>query len=163
MTAKRARRSDWRNSSIPTEKENIDFKESYSAQEYKKIKIGYIPDELEDPWFMYVEDDCLYIHPNDGIGRCVYQVRFKQIDGHYQAVDTWASRSKRRPLPSDDKSLVSFADTYNKSKTQGDFQHLSAILAEHPVSTKEKRTAAIKDISILQYLIDHWLIKRPWK
>jgi hypothetical protein len=163
MKKRNARRKDWRASPImPKEKEYLEFDQIYSVKEYQKIKRGYIPDELEDPWFMYLENDALYIHPNDGIGRCVYQVRFERVDDNYQVVEAWASRDTRKPLPSNDRNLISFADAYNQDR--------GSIYQWRPVSiqTKNKqvsgsqseRSAAEKDVSILKYLIDHWLVRR---
>lgn len=164
MPTQRAKRTSWSNGPLPAERERIEFDQIYSSEAFQKITKGYIPNELEDPWFMFFEDDCLYIHPNDGIGQCVYEVHFERKGNEYRIAEIWASRDKRQSLPSEDKSLLRFADSYNIMKSRSGEQEIRVIpIGAPPHASEENRPLATRDISLLQYLIDHWLVWQPWK
>ncbi|MFH5803645.1 hypothetical protein [Alienimonas sp. DA493] len=51
----------------------------FSPQEIERIRLGLVPGQMEDKWFIYWQDDALYFH-RSWTGICVYVVRF-EIDG----------------------------------------------------------------------------------
>ena len=48
----------------------------YSDREFARLSAGQIPQEMEDKWFVYYSEPCLYLH-RSWTGICVYKVEFK--------------------------------------------------------------------------------------
>lgn len=46
-----------------------------TAKEYARLSLGLIPEEMEDKWFIYLEDNKLYCH-RSWTGLCTYIVEF---------------------------------------------------------------------------------------
>jgi hypothetical protein len=63
----------------------IPYRASFSATEYTAIQRGFVPEEMEDKWFLFFEDDVLYLH-RSWSGHCVYRVAFQSLG------DAWEVR-----------------------------------------------------------------------
>jgi hypothetical protein len=58
---------------MPTEHITIVLDRSFSKDETDLLKLGFIPRETDDRWFIYFEDNQLYFH-RSWTGVCIYQV-----------------------------------------------------------------------------------------
>jgi hypothetical protein len=76
---------------LPARRETICLDRSYSAAEFERLKVGHIPEEMEDKWFTFFEQPWLYLH-RSWTGYCVYQVRFEQIGGGSRVAEVLVSR-----------------------------------------------------------------------
>jgi len=47
----------------------------YSREEFERIALGVIPDEMEDHWFVFYEEPWLHLH-RSWTGLAVFDVRF---------------------------------------------------------------------------------------
>ncbi len=56
----RATSTSWKNNPMPQQRERLPFEVIYSGKDVEKIKYGYIPEEMEDKWFIYFDDNFLY-------------------------------------------------------------------------------------------------------
>ena len=55
--------SSWNNlESMPKESILTECSIKYSKEEFEQIKRGIVPEEMEEKWFIYFEDDKLYFH-----------------------------------------------------------------------------------------------------
>jgi hypothetical protein len=76
-----ATRETWKNTPIVTPYE-IKIELVFSQEQYEKIKKGLIPQEMEDKWFIFFEDDWLYFHRSwTGLG--IYKAEIKENNGRY--------------------------------------------------------------------------------
>jgi hypothetical protein len=75
----------------PDRRADLGFRHSYTVAEFERIKMGLVPEQIEDKWFILFEDPWLYLH-RSWTGACIYAVRFVLRDGAAQAVEAWASR-----------------------------------------------------------------------
>ena len=76
-----AMRGDWQTQHMPHQCAQLSVEHSYTADEMAKIRRGLIPQEMEDKWFVFYEDDTLFLH-RSWTGLCVYRARFiPQQDG----------------------------------------------------------------------------------
>lgn len=80
----KAKKSDWKILDMPLQTENFKFDIKLTQQEFELLKNGFIPQEMEDKWFMYFEDNKLYIH-RSWTGFCIYIVSFSD-DGAIQDI-----------------------------------------------------------------------------
>lgn len=98
----RATRDTWKTRAIPDEKKNLAFTRTYSPAEYQRLQMGFIPDEMEDKWFIYMEKDWLYFH-RSWTGICIYQVCLKRAKGGYEVIETWVNRDPEQYTNADDQ------------------------------------------------------------
>jgi len=49
---------------------------TYTQDEYQHITLGLIPEQMEDKWFIYHQDDWLHCH-RSWTGVCIFQAHFK--------------------------------------------------------------------------------------
>lgn len=98
----RAIRDAWKTRDISDEKKKLAFTRTYSPAEYQHLQMGFIPDEMEDKWFIYMEKDCLYFH-HSWTGICVYQVCLKRSKDGYEVIETWVNRDPEQYTNTDDQ------------------------------------------------------------
>lgn len=76
---KMVKKSDWKTLEMPQENEEFIMDYSLSKQDIELIKQGFIPQEMEDKWFIYYEDDKLFIH-RSWTGYCIYIVDMSEMN-----------------------------------------------------------------------------------
>lgn len=70
-----AKASDWKTFPLPEQRVRIALDRGFDSVEMARIRNGLIPEEMEDKWFIYYQDDTLYLH-RSWTGYCIYVVRF---------------------------------------------------------------------------------------
>ena len=89
-----AKSTDWKTEKMPDELASLDFQRVYSSEEFDRIKLGLIPREMEDKWFIYYEDHTLNIH-RSWTGYHMYQITIQsQEDNTYKVIQTLVNRNK---------------------------------------------------------------------
>lgn len=73
------KKSDWKTLEMPQENEEFILECSLSNEDIELIKEGFLPKEMEDKWFMYYEDDKLFIH-RSWTGYCIYIVDMSEMN-----------------------------------------------------------------------------------
>ena len=74
---------------------------AFTEQEYERIRLDFIPESMEDKWFMFTEDDTLYIH-RSWTGHCIYQLTLIQKDTNYVVSEALVNRDKSQYAGGDD-------------------------------------------------------------
>lgn len=72
---KTAKPTDWKTKALPSNRATIRLDRTFSAQEMKHIRKGFVPEQMEDKWFIYWKNDVLFFH-RSWTGFCIYIVRF---------------------------------------------------------------------------------------
>ena len=72
---KKAQKHDWKTEEMPLETETFSMEIELSESEYEQLQNGIIPQEMEDKWFIYFEEDTLYIH-RSWTEFCIYILEF---------------------------------------------------------------------------------------
>lgn len=70
-----ATKEDWEIYPMPSKNASFTIKRHFTNEEIDNLKLGHIPEEMEDRWFSYFEDNKLYIH-RSWSGICIYIVEF---------------------------------------------------------------------------------------
>lgn len=100
-------RSDWDISNMPFRKAKFTLKRFFSKEEIEVLKCGHIPQEMEDKWFWFMEENTLYAH-RSWTGICVYIVNFDFETGiHHVTVN----RSKKQYGCTDKKEDLRIIDS----------------------------------------------------
>ena len=79
----------------PGSMDAIPYRTSFSITEYVAIRCGLVPEEMEDKWFMFCEDDVLYLH-RSWTGLCVYRVVFRSRGDGYEVQEAYVSADTRQ-------------------------------------------------------------------
>src|SRR3954454_20138418 len=86
-----ATRESWKTLPIPLERANLELELPFTAAEGERMRLGHIPEEMEDKWFMFFEDGWLYFH-RSWTGICVYAIRIEASPDGVTLTGGWASR-----------------------------------------------------------------------
>ena len=101
MKQERATRDRGQTQPLPQARTKLELRRTYTPQEYEQIALGLIPEEMEDKWFIFLEDDCLHLH-RSWTGFCTYEVQFAERDGQHEIVEAWVSRDPEQYRETDD-------------------------------------------------------------
>ena len=55
------------------------------------VKMGHIPDAMEDHWFMYCDDDTIRYY-RSWTGFCIFIAKYKEVDGGYLITELEVNR-----------------------------------------------------------------------
>jgi hypothetical protein len=72
----------------------IPFERSFTAEEFERVKLGVVPQEMEDHWFIFLEarrHNYIYF-VRSWTGFCAYVVRVEQTNNVPRITKAWASR-----------------------------------------------------------------------
>lgn len=72
-----AKKEDWETVPMPEKTETFMLKMRFEKEEIENLKHGHIPEEMEDRWFSYFEDNKLYIH-RSWTGICIFVIEFNK-------------------------------------------------------------------------------------
>ena len=76
-TNRPVRRGDWKSLPLPQQHTTIRMGELYPPEDIQRLQRGFMPQAMEDRWFMFMENNILHIH-RSWTGFCVYRVNFIQ-------------------------------------------------------------------------------------
>jgi hypothetical protein len=78
-----ATRHSWSNlQPLPVQRSTLSLQRTFTEPEYEHLCNGLIPDRMEDKWFIFLEDDVLYVH-RSWTGYCIYQLSLTRADSTY--------------------------------------------------------------------------------
>jgi hypothetical protein len=70
----------------------IPFERSFTAEEFERVKLGVIPQEMEDHWFIFFESRHQNIYfVRSWTGFCAYVVRIEEKNNIARITEAWAS------------------------------------------------------------------------
>lgn len=76
MKKQKAAAGDWKVMPLPEQHAEFSFRRSFTPEQMELIRLGHIPESMEDKWFWYYEDDKLHIY-RSWTGYCIYVVTFR--------------------------------------------------------------------------------------
>jgi 8-oxo-dGTP diphosphatase len=83
MRQRPATRYDWKTEDMPAITATLSVRSRFSPDEMARIMHGFTPRAMEHKWFIYYQDDKLYIH-RSWTGYCIYIVSFQHdSEGYY--------------------------------------------------------------------------------
>ncbi len=95
MTRDAATRDSWRTTPMPAARVSLPFPLRLTSGEFERLRRGFIPDCMEDRWFVFHEDGWVHFH-RSWTGYCIYQIRFEPEGGDVVAREAWASRDPQQ-------------------------------------------------------------------
>lgn len=102
IPAEKATRQSWTNlKPLPAQRSTLSVKRSFTRQEYERICLGFIPERMEDRWFIFVERDTLYVH-RSWTGNCIYRLALIEDGTRYVAGEAIVNRDESQYAGGDD-------------------------------------------------------------
>ena len=92
---KKSEPTDWNTTPFPSKRSVISLDRTFSTQEMILIRNGLVPEQMEDKWFVYWQDDALYFH-RSWTGFCIYVVRFEVDDERGRMVEAEVNRDREQ-------------------------------------------------------------------
>lgn len=80
-------RESWKVNSMKGKIASLRVHRTFSNGEMDQIRRGHLPEEMEDKWFMYFEDDCLHAC-RSWTGDTIYQVAFSKASSGTWRIDS---------------------------------------------------------------------------
>jgi hypothetical protein len=97
-----ATRNSWKTQEMAASRVEIPLSMAFDESEYEQLRLGLVPREMEDKWFIFFEEDILYFH-RSWTGMCVFLVRLKAAAGKYEVFEAWTTKEMAEkttdPLP----------------------------------------------------------------
>jgi hypothetical protein len=76
----------------------LDIHAEYSEAEYEKISEGFQPYDMDQKWFIYMEDDTLWFH-RSWTGECIFEARLAKEGGKYAIKEAFVDGVKNLDDP----------------------------------------------------------------
>lgn len=96
-----ARSTNWKTSSFPSQYSTLYFCRDFTINQMKQIENGVIPQQMEDKWFIYFENEILYLH-RSWTGFCIYKAHFHKSDKSYKLTHAEVNRNTKQYSEIDD-------------------------------------------------------------
>jgi len=93
--------TSWNTQPLPPHVARLPLQKSYSPAEFAVLARGWIPKQMEDKWFAYLQEGVLYLH-RSWTGICVYRVTFQEEGGYYVMKEALANRDGAQYKNADD-------------------------------------------------------------
>jgi hypothetical protein len=74
----------------------IPYKATLLPAEFEQLKLGLIPEVMEDKWFIYFETPHLHLH-RSWTGQPVYRVTFREAGQHVEAIEALFAVGSMQP------------------------------------------------------------------
>jgi hypothetical protein len=85
----------WKNTPLPTETIDLSYQRTFTKDEIEKIKKGMIPEQMEDKWFIYCQDETINIH-RSWTGIQIYRVEYHSVaDNEFQVTKVLVNGDKK--------------------------------------------------------------------
>ena len=118
-------RSNWQALDMPEQHDTFVLHRHFSDEEMNALRRGNIPQEMEDKWFWYVEEDTLYAH-RSWTGNCIYVIKFNDDDDHLVTVNRDPEQYKCKDTEEDLVTLNKLIDWWS----QPSYDHYGEWLSE---------------------------------
>lgn len=88
---------------------SIHLDREFSDDEILLIQRGFLPEKMEDKWFIYWQDDTLFFH-RSWTGYCIYVAHFQCIEGEWRLIGAEANRNPEQYHLSSDHQEAKMID-----------------------------------------------------
>ena len=96
-----ARKDDWKTEEMPLVVSELQYERQFSSEEFELIKHGIVPQQMEDKWFIFFENNLLKFF-RSWTGHQIYQLQFEKMETGYHVVKTIVNRDSSQYKEADD-------------------------------------------------------------
>lgn len=99
---KAAKPTDWKTKSLPSKRTSIRLDRTLSSKEMQRIRLGLVPVQMEDKWFIYWKNNALFFH-RSWTGFCIYVVRFATEGENCRMIEADVNRNPEQYTETNDE------------------------------------------------------------
>ncbi|MDH5630790.1 MAG: hypothetical protein OEY96_11625 [Gammaproteobacteria bacterium] len=88
-----ASKKSWKNEPMAKEREMLSFDKIYTNLDAEKMMKGFIPEDMDDKWFIYFENRWLYFH-RSWTGHCIFKLKLDCSPTGARVMETWVTRNQ---------------------------------------------------------------------
>jgi hypothetical protein len=104
--------ADWRHHPLPELRYLLPIKRHFTAAEMAELQLGFLPDDMDDKWFIYWQNNTLYFH-RSWTGFAIYEVSFEvAANGSGQIQACWVNDD-----PAQHRSFAASAEQHSLTST----------------------------------------------
>jgi hypothetical protein len=78
-----AQQADWKTQPLPEQYVTLEIAHTFTPTEMQAILRGFIPEAMEDKWFIFYTDQTLFLH-RSWTGYCMYEADFLEAAGQHK-------------------------------------------------------------------------------
>ena len=109
-------KTDWQTTDMPKEHDTFTLHRLLSEKDVAVLRMGNIPQEMEDKWFWYCEGNTLYAH-RSWTGFCIYILQMNPGKAeHSVIVNRFSEQYKCTDVAEDEKNLNMLLDWWTQPK-----------------------------------------------
>ncbi|MBE2224119.1 MAG: hypothetical protein IAF02_21445 [Anaerolineae bacterium] len=101
----KATASSWNIKPMPEAHKELPLSGVYTEEEFEKMSYGFLPQDQQDKWFIYLEDDWLFFH-RSWTGTCVFKLEIVLNNCKYHAIKAIVNRDPEQYRNTDDRQDV---------------------------------------------------------
>lgn len=90
---------------MPRLRSKIACNRRYRDREVEQMKLGVIPEQMEDKWFIFWEKDTLHFH-RSWTGFCTYRVKFRRLKSGWRMWQITANRNPEQYRGTDERDII---------------------------------------------------------
>lgn len=98
-----ATKDSWQIQPMPEKYATTPMNFDISKEDMSIVKMGHIPDAMEDHWFMYCDDDSIRYY-RSWTGFCMFIAKYKEVDGNYRITELQVNRDPSQYTSTDIES-----------------------------------------------------------
>jgi hypothetical protein len=87
--------SSWQTKEMPEKRSLLEFKQHFSRAQFERLSLGKVPECMEDKWFIFFEEPCLFFH-RSWTGDCIFQLRLRSDEHGYIVAEAWVNRNSQQ-------------------------------------------------------------------
>jgi len=92
----------WKHQPLPDEYARIPFHGAYTPDDFRKLRAGHVPRDMDDKWFIYFDAGVLRFH-RSWTGMCTYEVDLQEKDGQFVTGEVRVNRDASQYGGTDDE------------------------------------------------------------
>lgn len=128
-----AKKTDWQTSDMPDQHDTFTLHRELSEKDVAVLRMGNIPQEMEDKWFWYCEGNTLYAH-RSWTGFCIYVIQMNPGRSEHQVtVNRYPEQYGCTDTAEDEKNLNMLLNWWTKPK----YDYYNEWLAETYINLKK--------------------------
>ena len=104
------KKDDWKRIDMPKERDSFLLDIDFDYIDEERLKNGFLPSQMEDKWFIYSEDDKVYMH-RSWTGYCIFILDLKT---HMVVVNRNDKQYAGKDFDGDKKVIMGVLDFFRK-------------------------------------------------
>jgi hypothetical protein len=95
MGTMKATRKLWQTKEMPQKRSLLEFRSHFSQAEFNLLSLGEVPEQMEDKWFIFLEEPWLFFH-RSWTGDCIFQLRLQPDEHGYSVAEAWVNQDAQQ-------------------------------------------------------------------